>query len=120
MNQFRSSSSASHNSYSFPFFLCLFLSFSLYQASEKEELIDCRKDWYQTQTNVILSIFAKDKLDTQVTFETRSVSIDIKIKNNKRYKKTFALFHVSALFENCVQRKKTKKKKGHVMLTTAC
>ncbi|ORY96817.1 chord-domain-containing protein [Syncephalastrum racemosum] len=65
----------------------------LFVGSNKEELIDCRKDWYQTQTNVILSIFAKDKLDTQVNFETRSVSIDIKIKNNKRYKKTFALFH---------------------------
>ncbi|KAF7720588.1 hypothetical protein EC973_007277, partial [Apophysomyces ossiformis] len=63
----------------------------------QEELVDCRTDWYQTQTSVILSIFAKNKENTEVKFETQSVSIDIKMKDNKRYKKTIALFHASTI-----------------------
>lgn len=60
--------------------------------SQTEELVDCRIDWYQTQTNVILSIFAKNKEDTKVDFTADSVSVDIKMKGNKRFKKTFPLF----------------------------
>ncbi|KAI8138813.1 chord-domain-containing protein [Fennellomyces sp. T-0311] len=62
------------------------------QQKTEEELVDCRTDWYQTQTSIILSVFAKDKLDTQVSFAKDSVSIDIKMKNNRRYKKTMPLF----------------------------
>ncbi|KAI9340980.1 HSP20-like chaperone [Pilaira anomala] len=61
-------------------------------SNETEELVDCRTDWYQTQTNVILSIFAKNKEDTKVNFNSNSVDVDIKMKGNKRYKKTFPLF----------------------------
>ncbi|KAG0166635.1 hypothetical protein DFQ28_007155 [Apophysomyces sp. BC1034] len=38
----------------------------------QEELVDCRTDWYQTQTGVILSIFAKNKENTEVRFENQS------------------------------------------------
>lgn len=58
-------------------------------------MVDCRTDWYQTQTNVILSIFAKNKDDTKVDFTEDSINVDIKMKGNKRYKKTFPLFAVS-------------------------
>lgn len=58
--------------------------------------MDCRTDWYQTQTHIILSVFAKNKLETKVNFEKQSLSIDIKMKNNERYQKTIPLFHVSA------------------------
>ncbi|CDS14189.1 hypothetical protein LRAMOSA06359 [Lichtheimia ramosa] len=61
--------------------------------NQKEQLVDCRTDWYQTQTHIILSVFAKNKLDTKVTFEQQSLSIDIKMKNNERYQKTIPLFH---------------------------
>lgn len=60
-------------------------------------MVDCRTDWYQTQTNVILSIFAKNKEDTKVKFTNESVEVDIKMKGNKRYKKTFPLFTVKYL-----------------------
>ncbi|KAI9015816.1 HSP20-like chaperone [Phycomyces nitens] len=59
----------------------------------EEELVDCRTDWYQTPTHVMLSIFAKNKLDTKVTFNKDSVDIDVKMKDNKRYKKHLDLFH---------------------------
>jgi len=60
--------------------------------SQEEELVDCRNDWYQTPTHIILSIFAKDKEDTQITFEEQSMNVDIKMKDNKRYKKSIPLF----------------------------
>ncbi|KAI8971605.1 chord-domain-containing protein [Mycotypha africana] len=62
-------------------------------ASNKgEEMVDCRTDWYQTQSSAILSIFAKNKENTKVEFKEQSVDIDITMKGNKRYKKTIPLF----------------------------
>ncbi|CAO3610174.1 unnamed protein product [Cunninghamella blakesleeana] len=61
---------------------------------EQEELVDCRIDWYQTQTNVIISIFAKNKEDSQIKFTSRSIDVNIKMKDNKRYKKQLPLFHL--------------------------
>lgn len=58
-------------------------------------MVDCRTDWYQTQTNIILSIFAKNKEDTKVEFKDQAIEVDIKMKGNKRYTKTFPLFAVS-------------------------
>lgn len=58
-------------------------------------MVECRNDWYQTPTHIILSIFAKDKEDTQITFEDQSMNVDIKMKGNKRYKKNIPLFQVS-------------------------
>ncbi|KAI8969841.1 chord-domain-containing protein [Pilobolus umbonatus] len=60
--------------------------------NQSEELVDCRFDWYQTQTTVIVNVFAKNKEDTQVKFDKQSFDIDIKMKGNKRFKKTFPLF----------------------------
>ncbi|OZJ03778.1 hypothetical protein BZG36_03466 [Bifiguratus adelaidae] len=60
--------------------------------NEQEELVDCRKDWYQTQTQVILSIFAKNKEDVKVEFFPQKIEIDIKMKNHQRYRKTIPLF----------------------------
>lgn len=62
-------------------------------------MVDCRIDWYQTQTNVILSIFAKNKEDTKVDFTADSVNVDVKMKGNKRFKKSFPLFTVRILFK---------------------
>ncbi|KAI9279787.1 chord-domain-containing protein [Sporodiniella umbellata] len=62
------------------------------KSSQQEELVECRTDWYQTQTNVIFSIFAKNKEDTQVKFNEDSIDVDIKMKDNKRYKKNLPLF----------------------------
>ncbi|ORX59496.1 chord-domain-containing protein [Hesseltinella vesiculosa] len=63
------------------------------QKSDKEEQVDCRMDWYQTQMSVIVSIFAKNKEDTKVTFAERGFDVDIKMKDQKRYTKHFPLFH---------------------------
>lgn len=60
--------------------------------NQEEELVDCRNDWYQTPTHIILSIFAKDKEDTKINFENQAMIVDIKMKGNKRYKKTLTLF----------------------------
>ncbi|KAG2217335.1 hypothetical protein INT45_009092 [Circinella minor] len=61
-------------------------------SAKQEELIDCRTDWYQTQTHIIFSVFAKDKVDSQVSFDKESITIDIKMKNSRRYKKTIPLY----------------------------
>jgi hypothetical protein len=43
---------------------------------EEEKIVECRHDWYQTQTNVIVSVFAKNVIkDTvSITFGDQSVS----------------------------------------------
>ncbi|KAI8072864.1 HSP20-like chaperone [Gongronella butleri] len=61
--------------------------------STQEEMVDCRMDWYQTQGSVIVSLFAKNKEDTQVTFSPQAFDVDIKMKDQKRYKKQFPLFN---------------------------
>ncbi|KAI9487729.1 MAG: chord-domain-containing protein [Benjaminiella poitrasii] len=60
--------------------------------NKSEELVECRTDWYQTQGNVIFSIFAKNKENTKVEFSEQSIDVDIKMKGNKCFKKTFPLF----------------------------
>ncbi|KAI9499450.1 chord-domain-containing protein [Zychaea mexicana] len=62
------------------------------KGAEKEELVDCRTDWYQTQTHIILSVFAKNKVDSQIKFDKDSVLLDLKMKKNQRYKRTFPLY----------------------------
>jgi hypothetical protein len=43
---------------------------------QTEEIVEVRRDWYQTPTTVIISLFAKkaDKTKTIVTFEENHVS----------------------------------------------
>ncbi|KAF9999591.1 hypothetical protein BGZ80_003468 [Entomortierella chlamydospora] len=69
----------------------------LFVGSKKEkveELVHCRHDWYQTQTHVNLSIFAK-KVDAKsaiIEFKEREVSIDLKMPDEKRFKLELPLF----------------------------
>ncbi|KAG0264735.1 hypothetical protein BG011_006165 [Mortierella polycephala] len=59
-----------------------------------EELVQCRHDWYQTQTHINLSIFAK-KVDAKtavVEFKDREVSIDLRMPDGKRFKMVLPLF----------------------------
>ncbi|CAO3600243.1 unnamed protein product [Absidia cylindrospora] len=72
----------------------LFVGNTKKDGEQQEEMVDLRLDWYQTQTNVIISIFGKNKEDTQVKFTSRAIDIDIKMKDNKRYKKHLPLFHL--------------------------
>ncbi|KAG0229075.1 hypothetical protein BGW42_001796 [Actinomortierella wolfii] len=61
---------------------------------KKEELVQCRNDWYQTQTHVNLSIFAKkvDASTAVVSFKERELSIDLKMPEGKRFQWSLALF----------------------------
>ncbi|KAF9425942.1 hypothetical protein BGZ94_007082 [Podila epigama] len=62
--------------------------------ADVEELVQCRHDWYQTQTHVILSIFAKKviKESATVEFKEREVNIDLRMPEGKRFKLTLPLF----------------------------
>ncbi|KAJ3063203.1 hypothetical protein HDU98_000959 [Podochytrium sp. JEL0797] len=54
---------------------------------ESSKQVECRKDWYQTPTTVILSIFAKklDKSSTTVTFTPTTLSIRATFLDGKHY-----------------------------------
>ncbi|KAJ3220277.1 hypothetical protein HDU67_003292 [Dinochytrium kinnereticum] len=56
---------------------------------QKEEVstVQCRHDWYQTPTTVIVSIFAKkaDKEKTVVTFNPQELVADIKFQDGKQF-----------------------------------
>ena len=49
--------------------------------------MECRQDWYQTQTTVILSVFAKnvDKENTNVKFFSDEIHVDARFKDGKTY-----------------------------------
>ncbi|KAF9989458.1 hypothetical protein BGZ75_006303 [Mortierella antarctica] len=59
-----------------------------------EELVHCRHDWYQTQTHINLSIFAKkvDAKSAVVEFKEREVNIDLRMPDEKRFKLVLPLF----------------------------
>ncbi|KAJ3307073.1 Integrin beta-1-binding protein 2 [Kappamyces sp. JEL0829] len=46
-------------------------------------IVECRKDWYQTQDKVIISIFAKkvDKQNTQIQFHDSRLLVDVKFED---------------------------------------
>ncbi|KAI8829055.1 chord-domain-containing protein [Chytriomyces cf. hyalinus JEL632] len=58
-----------------------------------EQNVECRRDWYQTPTTVIVSIFAKkvDKAATTVQFSEDKVSINAKFQDGKKYVETIPL-----------------------------
>ncbi|OAV96396.1 hypothetical protein PTTG_04028 [Puccinia triticina 1-1 BBBD Race 1] len=62
--------------------------------TDQEESVDCRFDFYQTPTSVIVSIFAKkvDQEKSLIKFDTSGVNIDLKLPANKRFQRTFNLF----------------------------
>jgi hypothetical protein len=59
-----------------------------------EELVTCRNDFYQTYTNVIVSIFAKkvDKEAAVVRFEEKTLEVDFKMEGGKRFKQEYPLY----------------------------
>ncbi|KAI8618488.1 chord-domain-containing protein [Chytriomyces sp. MP71] len=61
--------------------------------SEVEEKVECRRDWYQTPSTVIVSIFAKklDKAATTVEFFDDKISINAKFQDGKKYLETIPL-----------------------------
>jgi hypothetical protein len=50
-----------------------------------EQLVDCRQDWYQTPTHVIISYFAKktDKEQSKVVFGQESLLVDLRMPEGK-------------------------------------
>ncbi|GAA6026954.1 hypothetical protein JCM8097_005991 [Rhodosporidiobolus ruineniae] len=61
---------------------------------EKEELVDCRVDHYQTPREVIVSVFGKqaDKEKSGVRFEEEKMHVDLILPSRKRFTRTFTLF----------------------------
>jgi hypothetical protein len=63
-------------------------------ASDKIEEITCRNDFYQTYSNVIVSIFAKkvDKEKAKVNFSERELTVDLPMADKKRFMITYPLY----------------------------
>ncbi|KAI8360411.1 chord-domain-containing protein [Mortierella sp. GBAus27b] len=59
----------------------------------EEKLVECRHDWYQTPTHVILTIYAKeaDPKTSTVVFKEREINIDLRLKTG-RFKLDLPLF----------------------------
>ncbi|KAI5815044.1 HSP20-like chaperone [Pyronema omphalodes] len=59
-----------------------------------EELVECRNDFYQTYTNVIVSIFAKkvEKETAVVEFEERVLKVNLPMADKKRFKAEYPLY----------------------------
>ncbi|KAF8454233.1 HSP20-like chaperone [Terfezia claveryi] len=64
------------------------------KSKEEEELVNCRYDFYQTYSDVIVSIFAKkvDKEKAKIEFRQRELHVDLPMPDNKRFKQTFPLY----------------------------
>jgi hypothetical protein len=56
--------------------------------------VQCRTDWYQTQTSVFLSIFAKsvNKEASKITFEPFKLNVSVVFANGDIFEKQFYLF----------------------------
>ncbi|KAJ3299349.1 hypothetical protein HK104_009201 [Borealophlyctis nickersoniae] len=56
--------------------------------TDAPETVHCRHDWYQTQTSVIISVFAKkiDKENTTVVFTENELKVDVKFQDGKVFK----------------------------------
>ncbi|KAI5811660.1 HSP20-like chaperone [Peziza echinospora] len=64
------------------------------KSKEEEELVVCRSDYYQTYSDVIVSVFAKkvDKERAKIEFKPRNLILDIPMPDNKRYKADIPLY----------------------------
>jgi hypothetical protein len=64
------------------------------KSREEEELVVCRNDFYQTYTNVIVSIFAKkvEKDSAVVRFGEKELEVDLKMDGGKRFRCTYPLY----------------------------
>lgn len=61
-----------------------------------KEAADCRFDWYQSQTHVILSIFVKnvDKPNSRFNFTRNQLSVTIPFMESKIFQRTFDLSQI--------------------------
>ncbi|KWU46497.1 chord-domain-containing protein [Rhodotorula sp. JG-1b] len=64
------------------------------EEEEKEELVECRVDHYQTPTQVIVSVFGKqaNKETSAVKFEAEAMHVDLILPARKRFTKSFPLY----------------------------
>ncbi|KAF8461905.1 HSP20-like chaperone [Kalaharituber pfeilii] len=64
------------------------------KSKEEEELVHCKNDFYQTYSDVIVSIFAKkvDKDKVKIEYRPRELYVDLPMPDSKRYKITFPLY----------------------------
>lgn len=64
------------------------------KSEEEQQLIDCRNDFYQTYSNVIVSIFAKkvDKEKAVIKFSERELSVDLPMPENRTFKVVYPLY----------------------------
>ncbi|KAK9356200.1 HSP20-like chaperone [Lipomyces doorenjongii] len=62
--------------------------------TQKEEVVECRTDFYQTPTTVIVSIFAKkcDESKSSIEFFEDSLALDLMHLGTKRFKTEFQLY----------------------------
>ncbi|KAJ9072060.1 hypothetical protein DSO57_1031071 [Entomophthora muscae] len=85
----------------------------------EKEAQDCRFDWYQSQTHIILSIFAKkgDKTASQINFSKDQLSVSIAFMENKIFQRTFDLSQViipeESTFEILSTKVEVSLKKGN-------
>ncbi|CAG8481619.1 8637_t:CDS:2 [Dentiscutata erythropus] len=61
---------------------------------EMEEIIECRHDWYQTPSYVIMSVFCKkiDKERSTISFKEKEMSINLRTADSKIFKEVFPLY----------------------------
>lgn len=59
-----------------------------------DDNINCRNDFYQTYSDVIVSIFSKkvDKERAKIEFTEQELRVDLPMPNSKRYKTSFPLY----------------------------
>jgi hypothetical protein len=75
------------------------------KSQEEEELVDCRNDFYQTYTNVIVSIFAKkvDKETAKVEFKEKELLVDLPMPAKKRFTVVYPLY-AAVVPEECTAK----------------
>ncbi|KAH9813829.1 HSP20-like chaperone [Melampsora americana] len=68
--------------------------FQTFNPDDQEEIINCRFDYYQTPTSVIVSVFGKGAIKdhSEVIFENQVMKVNLKLPGNKRFDKSFKLF----------------------------
>ncbi|RIA82424.1 HSP20-like chaperone [Glomus cerebriforme] len=66
------------------------------EEDSNEEIVQCRHDWYQTPTHIIMSIFAKkvDKQNSSIIFKEQELNADLKMPDGKRFKTTYPLYQL--------------------------
>ncbi|KAJ1977083.1 hypothetical protein H4R35_002434 [Dimargaris xerosporica] len=62
--------------------------------ADSMQKVDCRHDWYQTQSQVIMSIFAKniDRAKSSIKLEDQKIKAHLVLPNNRVYHEEIPLF----------------------------